>query len=695
MLGVRLAPADNSVHGGALIMPRIARSRSSVLAALGFVPRRSRPPPPPRTPRRGGDARDSTRPSAAIGARLCRPRATPISDAVAHLEWRPSGRDRLAARRGPGAHRQPAAGPAACCGCPTTALGRAARRHRGPGRRRRARTGSARARGATPSDRRRARCSGWSTQRLRRQRRHVGGPAGDAAGRGRPRERRRRDPRATGHLLPDACAARAPAPPAARIRVVADEPRRRARRLRPGAAARGRLARRRRRRLRASPTRAPRAWSAPTALQRLYRQTSARRACGPAPTASPRAGPSRAAGSHVRLEDGSSPGGSHACTSPASTTWRVQHRGLALAGRAASEVRHYGTTAAARGHRTLRAASDCVDRAATTCHTMRRPTASWLRRRRRRLPRRAQPRAATRAWAAGRGTACKSHDEEITGHLLNARAAAATRSAATPARGHGSTAWTPTTGRPDENMRRRRSTTCGNLVTGCGDDAIETDTISGINTRASGTTVFDGNYGGMLGGAHHPGPDVHPLQHHHRLPPRRVRVLAVERRPALDLPQPTTWSGATYTAAVWRMSAYSNVHFRDNILTGNGLPCVNDETGECADRQRLRRRPAVRHGQLRRCSSWKSVRYANLAARARRHRLRGLHGASGDPLFVSPATGDFGLQAGEPRRRRGHRGCPAWTTASPAPRPTSAAAGSAARTAWSPSRWRWRRPRRL
>lgn len=108
----------------------------------------------------------------------------------------------------------------------------------------------------------------------------------------------------------------------------------------------------------------------------------------------------------------------------------------------------------------------------------------------------------------------------------------------------------------------------------------------------------------------------------------------------------TTWPGSTYTAAVWPSGTYSNVHFRDNILTGNGLPCVNDETGESQTGSDFDGDLLYATGSPT-LFQWKSVRYANLASV---HSGTGFEacGATGDPLFVSPATGDFTLQAASP-----------------------------------------------
>ena len=218
----------------------------------------------------------------------------------------------------------------------------------------------------------------------------------------------------------------------------------------------------------------------------------------------------------------------------------------------------------------------------------------------------------------------------------------------------------------------------GNVVTGCGDDGIETDTVVGHQPARLGQPSSRAFQRRCLAGADLPGPRVRPLQHHHRLP-AQARSSSRCRAPATPGSATTRPARASRrTAAVWPSGPYSNMHFRNNILAGNGLPGVNDDAGESQtgndfDGDLLyatgSHRPVPLEGRD----------YATLAA------LRAGTGfeAHGRPATRSssrppPATSASCRRAPLPTPARR---CPAWTTATRARPPTSGRASSATPTA--------------
>jgi hypothetical protein len=183
-----------------------------------------------------------------------------------------------------------------------------------------------------------------------------------------------------------------------------------------------------------------------------------------------------------------------------------------------------------------------------------------------------------------------------------------------------------------------------NLVTGCGDDAIETDTISGINLRLWDNTFVD-NFSGISVAPIYQGPEY-----------ILYNVVTDYDRSAFKFSLGSTgvaWfchnTATTRVAgkpAVWPSGNWSNMHFRNNILVGNGLPTVNDDAGESLTGNDFD------HDLLHVTSTstlfrWKGTNYSSLSA------LRSgtgfeANGRSGDPLFSSASTNDYRLEAGSP-----------------------------------------------
>ncbi len=107
----------------------------------------------------------------------------------------------------------------------------------------------------------------------------------------------------------------------------------------------------------------------------------------------------------------------------------------------------------------------------------------------------------------------------------------------------------------------------------------------------------------------------------------------------------TIASSKTPTGPVYPTGPYSNMHFRNNILVGNGQPAVGDDAGESQTGNDF-------DGDLLKSDwanffYWRGVPYGTLGA------VQGalgfeLNGRYGDPLFNAAASGDYTLRAGSP-----------------------------------------------
>src|SRR6185295_20377839 len=84
---------------------------------------------------------------------------------------------------------------------------------------------------------------------------------------------------------------------------------------------------------------------------------------------------------------------------------------------------------------------------------------------------------------------------------------------------------------------------------------------------------------------------------------------------------------------------------RNNIITGNGAACVSDDAGESQTGNDF-------NGDLiwsnyAALFRWKGTNYSTIAALRTATGFE-MNGRSGNPMFVSPTTGDYRLGAGSP-----------------------------------------------
>ena len=235
--------------------------------------------------------------------------------------------------------------------------------------------------------------------------------------------------------------------------------------------------------------------------------------------------------------------------------------------------------------------------------------------------------------------ATKSHDEEITGISNRGGRGNVIRANAVNGTFDGLDA---NVGDADENIAADADYH-NNTVTGCGDDAIETDTVSGINLRLW-NNVFDGNYGGISMAPIYQGPEyvIYNTVTNYRRGGIKLSISGVGQG---WLYHNTIMSNVAGKPAVWPSGPYSNMHFRNNILVGNGIGAVNDDAGESQTGNDFDGDLVYATGGT--LFRWKDVNYGSLSA------LRSgtgfeQAGRAGDPLFISPLTGDLTLQALSP-----------------------------------------------
>ncbi|OGF14278.1 MAG: hypothetical protein A2W00_03880 [Candidatus Eisenbacteria bacterium RBG_16_71_46] len=183
-----------------------------------------------------------------------------------------------------------------------------------------------------------------------------------------------------------------------------------------------------------------------------------------------------------------------------------------------------------------------------------------------------------------------------------------------------------------------------NAVTGVGDDGIETDVVSGINLRVY-RNVFDGNFSGFSIAPIFQGPE-YVLYNTITNSRRGGFKFSLASTGHAWICHNTVTSTFSPSPAVKPAGAYSNLHFRNNILVGRGIESVNDENGESDagndfDGDLLH---VIGTGTLFR---WKNVLYSTLAALRAGTGFEAA-GRAGDPLFANPPAGDYDLADGSP-----------------------------------------------
>ena len=184
----------------------------------------------------------------------------------------------------------------------------------------------------------------------------------------------------------------------------------------------------------------------------------------------------------------------------------------------------------------------------------------------------------------------------------------------------------------------------GNTVSGCGDDGIETDTVSGLNLRFWGNR-FVGNYSCISLGPIIQGPE-YILYNTFVDYTRNGFKFALTSTGAGIIAHNTITSKLSGTTPIWPTGPWSNCTFRNNILVGNSLGASNDDSGESGSGITFDGDLLYSTGTTT-LFRWKNNNYSTIAALRSATGYETL-GKSGDPLFASSSTGDFTLQAGSP-----------------------------------------------
>ena len=241
------------------------------------------------------------------------------------------------------------------------------------------------------------------------------------------------------------------------------------------------------------------------------------------------------------------------------------------------------------------------------------------------------PRISTWPWAA-----TKSHEEEITGVSNRGGRGNVIRNNIVSGLFDGLDGGD---GNLDENVAADADYT-GNTVTGVGDDAIETDVISGINFRVISNT-FANNYSGISIAPNYQGPEY--ILYNTVVNCARSSIkCSLSSTGETWLVNNTFYGTIPGAPAVKPSGVYSNLHFRNNILGANGAACVSDDAGESATGNDFDY--DLCYANYAALFRWKNTNYSTLAALRSATGFE-ISGRTGDPLFVSAATGDWSLQA--------------------------------------------------
>jgi hypothetical protein len=182
-----------------------------------------------------------------------------------------------------------------------------------------------------------------------------------------------------------------------------------------------------------------------------------------------------------------------------------------------------------------------------------------------------------------------------------------------------------------------------NVLTHLGDDALETDDLAAINVRVFLNRV-DRVCSGFSVAPNWQGPE-YILYNTITNTTRGAFKFSISSTGETWIAHNTISSDVSGSPAVHPSGPYSNMRFVNNILVGRGSASVSDDAGESVSGNTFD--SDLLFTDYAALFRWKGTNYTSLTA------LRSgtgfeTAGRSGDPRFVSPATGDYRLQTGSP-----------------------------------------------
>jgi hypothetical protein len=182
-----------------------------------------------------------------------------------------------------------------------------------------------------------------------------------------------------------------------------------------------------------------------------------------------------------------------------------------------------------------------------------------------------------------------------------------------------------------------------NLVTQTADDALEIELYDGINVRVWRNRV-DNVFSGFSIAPIWVGPK-YVLYNTITNTQRGGFKFSLSSTGQVFIVHNTVSATSGDPPAVHPSGPYSNIHFRNNILVGRGSAAVSDDAGEAQTGNDFD--GDLIHSDYPALFRWKGVNYSTIAALRSATGFE-INGRAGDPMFTSPAGGDYTLRAGSP-----------------------------------------------
>ncbi len=183
-----------------------------------------------------------------------------------------------------------------------------------------------------------------------------------------------------------------------------------------------------------------------------------------------------------------------------------------------------------------------------------------------------------------------------------------------------------------------------NVLTEIGDDALETDTVSGINLRLYRNRI-DRSYNVLSIAPVYQGPEyvLYNVMSDFR---RSAFKYSYDSNGHVHIFHNTVVSSVAGAPGIWPTGRYSNQHFRNNAFSlTNGSAVASDDPGESVSGCDFDH--DLFHTVGATMFRWRGVNYPDLAT-LRTGTGFEASGRAGDPRFVNRAGGDYSLQPGSP-----------------------------------------------